>query len=94
MLVNVGPETVSTTVDSDRAVRDLAKVIAPNIVVQVLPKKVSTVVDTFSTTRELAKLPGSKRADVVQAIAVDVVRSQPHQMATVVASECAGCSRG
>ena len=34
------------------------------------------------------------KAKILQAIAVDVVRSQPHQMATVVASECAGCSRG
>jgi hypothetical protein len=39
-------------------------------------------------------MPGSNRAEVVQATTGDVVRSQPHEMATVVANECTGCSRG
>jgi hypothetical protein len=72
----------------------LAKVIAANIVVQALPKKVSTVVDTLATARELALMPGSNRAEMVRAIAGDVVRFQPHELATVVANEFSGCSRG
>jgi hypothetical protein len=69
-------------------------VIAANIVAKALPKKVSTVIDTFSTARELAKVPEFDDAKVAQAIAGDVVKSQPHEMATVVANKCADCSRG
>jgi hypothetical protein len=62
-------------VDSARAVQELAKVSATGLVIQPLPKKVSTVVDTFSTARELANMPKADRAEVVQAIAGDVVMS-------------------
>jgi hypothetical protein len=75
VLVKAEPENLSTKVGSERAVRELAKVIAADIVVQALPKKVSTVVDTFSTAHERAKMPAPNRDEVVQAIVGDAVRS-------------------